>query len=79
MKLNAVPPLADDGGETVRCVAGALETTIEFEVPIIDEVTVSVAVIVRLPAVLSVAENVPTPLVKVESAGRTANPSLLVK
>jgi hypothetical protein len=32
-----------------------------------------------LPAVLSVAENVPTPLVSVEFAGNAAAPSLLVK
>jgi hypothetical protein len=79
VKLNAVPAVAEAGAETVRWVAGALETTIEFEVPVIDEVTVSVAEIVRLPAVLSVAENVPTPFVKVESAGRTGDPSVLVK
>jgi len=33
--------------------------------PVIEDVTVSVAVMVWLPAVLSVAENVATPLVKV--------------
>src|SRR5437588_779084 len=42
-------------------------------------VTVSVAVIVWLPAVLSVALKVPTPLASGELAGRTAWPSVLVK
>ena len=49
------------------------------DVPVIDDVTVSVAVIVWFPAVFNVAENVPTPLVSVESAGNVAKPSLLVK
>jgi len=40
---------------------------------------VSVAVMVWLPAVCRVAENVPTPLVNVELAGSVAEPSLLVK
>jgi hypothetical protein len=44
-------------------------------VPVIDAVTVSVAVIVWLPAVLSVTENVPMPLVSVLLAGRIAAPS----
>ena len=39
----------------------------------------SVAVIVWLPAVLSVALKVPVPLVSVELAGRAAWPSVLVK
>ena len=47
--------------------------------PVIELVTVSVAVIVWLPAVLSVALKVPVPLVKVLLAGRTAAPSVLVK
>ena len=42
-------------------------------------VTVSVAVIVWLPAVFSVTLNVPVPLVSVALAGRTAAASLLVK
>ena len=42
-------------------------------------ITVSVAVIVWLPAVFSVALNVPVPLVSVLVAGRRAWPSLLVK
>src|SRR5438067_10773540 len=42
-------------------------------------VTVSVAVTVWLPAVLSVTENVPVPPVRVALAGRTAWASVLVK
>ena len=49
------------------------------DVPVIEEFTVSVAVMVWFPAVFSVAENVPTPLVNVELAGNVAEPSLLVK
>jgi len=49
------------------------------EVPVIVVVTVSVAVIVWLPAVFSVAVKVPAPLVSVEFAGSTAEPSVLVK
>jgi len=55
------------------------ETWIEFEVPVIEAVTVSVAVIVWLPRVFSVTEKVPNPFVKVESAGSAAWPSVLVK
>ena len=49
------------------------------DVPVMEEVTVSVAVIVWFPVVPSVAENVPVPLVNVELAGNVAEPSLLVK
>ena len=48
-------------------------------VPVIEEVTVSVLVIVREPTVFKVALKVPTPLVNVESEGSTACASLLVK
>src|SRR5438105_4904851 len=48
-------------------------------VPVIDAATVSVAVMVWLPAVSRVADKVPTPLVRVELAGRTAAPSVDVK
>ena len=49
------------------------------EVPLIDAVTVSVAVIVRLPVVLKVAEKVPTPFVSAALAGNVAAVSLLLK
>ena len=53
-------------------VAAAATTATVFEVPVIDEVVVSVAVMVWLPAVLEGwAEKVPTPLVRVELAGGT--------
>jgi hypothetical protein len=74
-----VPAVATAGAETVKCVAAAADTIIEFDVPVIDGVPVSVAVMVCEPAVFSVAENVPTPQVNVASAGNTAAPSLLVK
>ena len=54
-------------------------TAIGPDVPVMEDVTVSVAVMVREPAVLSVAENVPTPLLSAEVAGSAAAPSLLVK
>jgi hypothetical protein len=47
-------------------------TAIVPDVPVIEEVTVSVAVMVWLPGVLKVAVRVPeTPLANVVSAGRT--------
>src|SRR5262249_21677981 len=58
---------------------GASEVIVEFtaaftapDVPLIDGVTVSVALRVWLPAVFSEAENVPAPLVKVELPGNIA-------
>jgi hypothetical protein len=49
------------------------------EVPVRDAVTVSVALMVWLPEVLSVAEKDPVPFVSFESAGRVALPSVLEK
>jgi len=66
------------GVETVKCVAAAGVTVIGME-PVIEAATVSVPVIVWVPAVLRVAENVPVPLVKVELAGRVAAGSVEVK
>jgi hypothetical protein len=60
-------------------VAAAELTVMPPDVPVIEAVTVSVAVIVCDPAVFSVAENVSTPFVSVELAGNTAAASLLVK
>jgi hypothetical protein len=54
-------------------------TEIELEVPVMEAVTVSVAVMVCTPGVFRVAEEFPTPFVSFESAGRTAWPSVLVK
>ena len=54
-------------------------TVMPDSVPVIVLVTVSVAVIDWEPAVLSVAEKVPVPLVSVVLAGSVAWASLLVK
>ncbi len=54
-------------------------TEIFPDVPVRLTVTVSVVVIVWLPTVISVAENVPVPLISVLSAGNTAPGSVLVK
>ena len=51
----------------------------EVELPVMEAVTVSVAVIVWLPTAFSVIEKVPVPFVSVEFAGRTALVSVLVK
>lgn len=79
VKLNATPGVADAGAEMAKCVAAVLVTVIVLEVPVMELVTVSVAVMVWLPAVFSVELNVPTPLVKVLLAGNMAAPSVLVK
>ena len=63
---------------TSFATAAALTLTAPL-LPVIDPLTVSVAVIVWLPAVFSVAVKVPVPLVKVALAGRTPAASLLVK
>ena len=54
-------------------------TLIAAEVPVIELVTVSVAVTVCDPAVFRVTEKTPTPLVNVALAGKVAEPSVLVK
>ena len=57
---NALPAVALDGAVTVSVAAPAGETAMVELVPVIEPVTVSVAVTVRLPACVSV-----TALVKV--------------
>ena len=64
---------------TVRCVAAAGVTEIAVWLPVIDVVTVSVAVTEREPAVLRVTLKVPTPAVSVALADRTACVSVLVR
>lgn len=54
-------------------------TVMALEVPVTDEFPVNVAVMVWLPPVFKVAENVPEPLVSEASAGSFADPSVLVK
>jgi hypothetical protein len=61
VKLNAVPAVAVAGAETVKCVADAALTAIADEIPVIEEFPVSVALMVWLPGVFSVAEKVPVP------------------
>ena len=50
-----------------------------MDVPVIEDETVSVAVIVWLPAVAKVMEKVYVPDVNLEFAGRVADESVLVK
>jgi hypothetical protein len=76
--LKAVPAVAFEGADTARWVAAAAKTNIELLVPVIEEFTVSVALTVWLRAVRSVALNVPTPFVKVLSAGSEKLPSVVV-
>ena len=58
---------------------GAALISIEADVPVIDAVTVSVAVMVWPPAVFMVAEKMPVPFTSFELGGdRTAWKSLLV-
>jgi len=64
---------------TRRRVAGPAATAMAADVPAIEPVTVSVAVMVWLPTVTRVAGNVPAPLVRVALDGRVAAVSLLVK
>ena len=49
-------------------MAGGELTEMAPEVPVIEPFAVSVAVMVRLPAVFKVAENVPVPVVSVRIA-----------
>lgn len=72
------PIPTEPGAETLKCVAGRVVTVTEAD-PVIEEVTVSVAVTVWLPLLFRVTLNVPTPLLRVEFAGRLASPSELVK
>ena len=79
VKLKALPAVALDAALTEKCVAAAATTEIELLAPAIELVLVSVAVIVWLPAVSSVAPKVPVPLLSVLSAGRLNMPALVVK
>ena len=75
--MNADPAVALDGALTVKCVAAAALTVIAFEVPAYP-VEISTALMVCVPAVFNVAENVPDP-VRAASVGSTACGSLLLK
>ena len=63
---------------TTSWVAVPGVTVMPDSVPVMPGVTVSVAVIVSDPDVLSVTSKVPTPPVSLALGGRTAWPSLLV-
>jgi hypothetical protein len=76
--LVAEPAVAEVGAETRREVAAAGMTVIEAD-PVMDELTVSVAVMDWDPAVPRVIVKVAVPAVKVASAGRMAAPSEEVK
>jgi hypothetical protein len=76
---NDVLVMAEAGAVTETCVAAPGFTVIDPLVPLIEDVTVSVAVIFRVPAVFRVAEKVPVPAVRLVSAGSVAAPSVLVK
>ena len=76
--LTDVPAVADAGAEATKCVAAPGETAIAPVVPIIDEVTVSVAVMVKLPTVFIVAGKFPSPLVRVEFPGSDGAPPVLL-
>lgn len=78
VKLNAVPGVALLGAATESWDAGPTATAIELEDPLM-AFTASFTLIDWLAAVISVIEKLPTPLVSLESAGRTALGSLLVK
>jgi len=72
--LRKFSPFAEPQTPLTRTV-----TAMVLDIPVIDEFTVSVAVMVWFPVVYKVAENVPEPLVSVVSAGSFADPSVLVK
>jgi hypothetical protein len=76
--LNGEPAVAAVGTPTTKCVAAPEPTVIALEVPVIEEVTVSVAVTVWLPSVFKVTWNTPVPLESVEFGGSIAAGSLLV-
>ena len=76
--LTAIPAVVADGPLTVNCVAGPELTVIELDA-VMEAFIVSVAETNWLPAVFSVTEKVFDPSVSVESAGKTAWLSPLVK
>jgi len=65
------------GAVSAKVAAGPPTTTVA--VPVMEEVTVSVAVMVWLPGVARVALKVPDPVNSVESAANVAAESELVK
>ena len=55
MKEKAMPPLAEAGAASVKCVAAPGPITIALLAPVIAELTVSIPVVVSFPAVRRVA------------------------
>ena len=74
----ALPAVAEAGAVTWK-VAAAAALTETVALPVIVLSTVSVALIDWLPAVTSVTEKLPAPSVSIESTGRLALRSVLVK
>src|SRR5260370_6980596 len=69
-------PRAEETGEGLRKNSWVpAMTLIMLLVPLMELLTVSVAVKVGVPTVISLAMNVPMPLVRVELAGRTTQRS----
>src|SRR5207247_7554508 len=76
---KALPAVAEAAAFTRKCVAAVWLSSIVLLVPVIEVLAVSVAVMVWLPVLLSVALKLPVPLLRVLLAGNTALPSVLVK
>ena len=78
---KAIPVVSAVAACTEMVVGGPGLTKIGLELPVMEPVTVSIAVIVWLPppTVFSVTEKVPVPFVNVEFAGSTAWLSELLK
>jgi hypothetical protein len=72
--LPVEPAVAEVGAETRKEAAAPGMAVTEAD-PVMDEVTVSVAMMDWVPAVPRVKENVPVPLLNVELGGRMAAPS----
>ena len=78
VKVKPLPATAFAGALTEKCVAAAAFTMIVLLVPVMELLLVSVAVIVWLPTVRSVALKLPVPFVSVLLAGKVAFGSVLV-
>jgi hypothetical protein len=78
-KVKDVPTLAEEVAAREKCVAVALTTFVELDVPVTVAVTVSVAAMVSLPMVFSVAEKVPMPFASIWLKGSAAWLSVLEK
>jgi hypothetical protein len=55
VKVNAVPAFAAVGALRAKCVEAAGLTVMALEVPVIEELAVSVAVMLRVPVVFKMA------------------------